>query len=92
MPAEINRQIRQTLEEKRRRLRLWRQNTHIGNSKRVREKTRKELSKVEKALEKLKKGTYGQCTQCGAKIHPQRLQLLPTVNLCFECKLKREQH
>ena len=90
MPSEINPKLRQKLEEKRRRLHMWRQNSHVGSSQRVREKTQKELERVEEALEKMENGTYGRCSQCGAQIHPGRLNILPTTNLCFECKLKRE--
>jgi len=46
---------------------------------------RQELAKTEHALEKIKKGTYGLCDNCGKSIPPERLEALPQANLCMEC-------
>ena len=47
---------------------------------------RQEMAKVEHALEKIKKGTYGLCDNCGKPINPERLEALPHAANCMECK------
>jgi len=47
---------------------------------------RDSLAEVERALQKFKEGTYGQCDECGKLIAPERLEALPQANLCVECK------
>jgi len=47
---------------------------------------RQELASVEHALEKIEKGTYGLCDNCGKPIDPQRLEVLPQASLCLNCK------
>jgi DnaK suppressor protein len=47
---------------------------------------RTELAKVEHALEKIEKGTYGLCDNCGQPIDPKRLEALPQASLCMNCK------
>jgi RNA polymerase-binding transcription factor DksA len=46
------------------------------------------LAAVERALEKLDKGTYGLCDICGKTIAPDRLEALPHATLCLNCKAK----
>lgn len=38
------------------------------------------------ALKRIEEGTYGQCENCGQPISPERLEALPTVRLCLDCK------
>jgi DnaK suppressor protein len=47
---------------------------------------RQELSIVEHALEKITKGSYGVCDNCGKPIDPKRLEALPQAILCMDCK------
>jgi DnaK suppressor protein len=47
---------------------------------------RQEIASVEHALEKIEKGTYGLCDNCGKKIDPERLEALPQASLCLNCK------
>jgi RNA polymerase-binding protein DksA len=47
---------------------------------------RKELAAVEHALEKIEKGTYGICDNCGEPINVERLEALPQASLCMKCK------
>jgi DnaK suppressor protein len=47
---------------------------------------RQELAKVEHALEKIQKGTYGICDNCGKPIDPGRLEALPQAAVCMNCK------
>jgi DnaK suppressor protein len=44
------------------------------------------LEKVNDALERLGRGTYGFCEQCGVEIDPARLQALPYATLCLRCQ------
>jgi DnaK suppressor protein len=47
---------------------------------------RQEIASVEHALEKIEKGTYGKCENCGQDIAPERLEALPQATLCVNCK------
>ena len=47
---------------------------------------RQELAGIEHALDKLEKGTYGLCDNCGKPIAPERLEALPQASLCMDCK------
>ncbi|OGO19344.1 MAG: molecular chaperone DnaK [Chloroflexi bacterium RBG_16_50_11] len=47
---------------------------------------RQEMAKVEHAMEKVEKGTYGLCDNCGKPIDPERLEALPQATLCMHCK------
>lgn len=47
---------------------------------------RQELVNVEHALDKIVKGTYGLCDNCGKQIAPARLEALPQAALCMDCK------
>jgi len=46
------------------------------------------LRDVNLALEKIKKGTYGQCEKCGQKIPKERLNACPEARLCLKCASK----
>lgn len=48
------------------------------------------LARMENALTKLEKGTYGVCEECGDRIDPARLRALPYATLCFECQRQLE--
>lgn len=52
------------------------------------EKLRDQLSSVGRAMERLAEGTYGTCERCGAEIPAERLEALPYVTLCLDCKQK----
>ena len=45
-----------------------------------------QLAKIEHALDKFSKGTYGLCDQCGQPIDLDRLEALPQATLCLSCK------
>lgn len=51
-------------------------------------RTKKLLSEMDHALQKLAAGTYGRCDVCGQPIDPNRLEALPQANLCLKCKAK----
>ncbi|MBX9624214.1 MAG: TraR/DksA family transcriptional regulator [Gemmataceae bacterium] len=50
----------------------------------------KELAQVERALRRLKQGTYGKCEACSAKIPVARLNALPYSTLCIACQREME--
>ena len=50
------------------------------------------LAEVEHALKKYEAGTYGICDLCGRPIEPARLEALPQVNLCLECKARQSKN
>jgi DnaK suppressor protein len=50
----------------------------------------KELAQVERALKRLKQGTYGQCEVCSSKILIARLNALPYSTLCIKCQREME--
>lgn len=41
---------------------------------------------IDAALERIERGTYGYCEECGNRIPLERLQALPTTTLCVDCK------
>jgi len=52
----------------------------------------RELSQVERALGKLKQGTYGLCEGCQKKIPVARLNALPFITTCIECQRDMEMY
>ncbi len=57
---------------------------------RLRDRERKLLNKIEKALKKIDDGTYGICERCGGKIGLKRLESRPVATLCIKCKEEQE--
>ena len=56
----------------------------------LRDRERVLLQKIEKALVKIKEGTYGTCESCGDKISAKRLEARPVTDLCIRCKEEQE--
>ena len=50
----------------------------------------RELIRIEKALEAIRQGTYGQCEYCGKKIPITRLKALPHTSCCIGCQREHE--
>lgn len=48
------------------------------------------IETIERALEKLREGTYGVCEECGGAISRRRLKARPFAVLCIACKARRE--
>ena len=44
------------------------------------------LAGIEAALERMERGRYGACVECGAPIPLERLEILPAVALCTTCQ------
>ena len=49
------------------------------------ERVAAEIEELTAAIDRVEQGTYGQCDQCGARIDPERLEVLPTTTLCANC-------
>ena len=48
------------------------------------------LSKIQKALERIDDGSFGNCEECGVEITPKRLEARPETTLCIRCKEDQE--
>jgi DnaK suppressor protein len=48
------------------------------------------IKSTNEALQRIERGEYGRCTDCGDSINPQRLQHDPAVALCIVCAQRRE--
>ncbi len=48
------------------------------------------LVQMERAMERLDKGTYGHCESCSQPIMKARLQAFPSATLCVKCKQREE--
>ncbi len=57
---------------------------------RIRDRERKLLYKIDKAIERIQNGTYGICESCGEEIGFKRLEARPVTTLCIDCKAKQE--
>jgi DnaK suppressor protein len=52
----------------------------------------RELNQVNRALARLKQGSYGTCEICGCKIPVARLNALPYTTTCIKCQREMEQY
>lgn len=50
----------------------------------------RELAHIERALERMREGSYGRCEYCGGNIPLARLQALPYATMCIECQRAAE--
>lgn len=48
------------------------------------------LREIERALQRVEDGSYGECEECGEAIAPGRLTANPTARLCIGCAEARE--
>ncbi len=58
---------------------------------RIRDRERKLINKIRKALEKIEDGTFGFCEVCGEPIEFKRLEARPVTTHCIECKTSAEE-
>jgi DnaK suppressor protein len=49
-----------------------------------------QIENLNRALERIKHGTYGECAECGGDIEPKRLEALPWARYCVACQQARE--
>jgi DnaK suppressor protein len=45
---------------------------------------------LQRALERIKQGGFGECADCGGEIEAKRLEALPWAQLCVACQQARE--
>ncbi len=57
---------------------------------RFKDRERKLIRKIEKALNRIEEGTYGGCEACGAPISEARLKARPMTTLCIDCATEME--
>jgi DnaK suppressor protein len=50
----------------------------------------RDLTQIDRALERLKQGTYGLCEACACRIPIARLNALPYTTLCIKCQREME--
>lgn len=50
-----------------------------------------ELARIDRALEAMEEGSYGQCDECGCVIPFERLKIEPMTQHCVACKSQIEQ-
>lgn len=49
------------------------------------------LEEIDAALERISKGTFGKCEECGESVSPKaRLKELPYTRYCLDCAKKRD--
>ena len=48
------------------------------------------LMAIDEAFNRMKEGTYGTCTNCGATIGEKRLQAVPWTSFCIDCQELQE--
>ncbi|NCO83869.1 MAG: RNA polymerase-binding protein DksA [Nitrospirae bacterium CG_4_10_14_3_um_filter_44_29] len=58
---------------------------------RLRSREQKLLKKIDDAIDRIDKGTFGICEDCGTKIDIRRLVARPVTTLCMECKTQQEE-
>ncbi len=54
------------------------------------QRLKSDLVEIEKALAKIKKGTYGKCEKCGKPIDLARLEVKPSAIYCLDDEKKIE--
>ena len=57
---------------------------------RIRDRERKLISKIDKAIERIGDETFGICEECGEEISEGRLKVRPVTTLCIKCKEEQE--
>ncbi len=58
---------------------------------RLRGREQRYIRKIDEAIERIEKGTYGICESCGEPIGVKRLEARPVTTLCIECKTRQEE-
>ena len=56
------------------------------------ERERSKLNAIDDALERIEDGEYGICEECGEKINPKRLKIIPFTRYCVKCQSEMEKH
>jgi len=56
----------------------------------LRDRERILVKKIDKAIQKIENGDYGECEECGEQIGLKRLEARPVTDLCIKCKEEQE--
>ncbi|WP_411103009.1 TraR/DksA family transcriptional regulator [Streptomyces sp. cmx-4-9] len=48
-------------------------------------RAKEHLEELDRAVERLEQGVYGQCERCGRTIPPERLEIRPAATTCVRC-------
>ncbi len=64
----------------------------FSNKLAIAQTLRDEVQEIDAALEKIRKGTYGNCEKCGLEIPKPLLSIAPESILCEKCKLETERN
>ena len=51
---------------------------------------RQELTRMDEAMGRLERGTYGLCDDCGTEIDERRLSVSPLARYCLDCQKRHE--
>jgi len=51
---------------------------------------RRLLNRIERSLEHIRSGTFGECITCGEEIPRKRLNAMPWTEYCLQCQDERE--
>ena len=51
---------------------------------------RRLVRNLQRALERIRQGSFGECAECGGEIEAKRLEALPWAQLCVACQQARE--
>ena len=67
---------------------------HLGEAEEQAMATRarltRQLRQIQSAVERLDRGEYGRCSECGRAIGRARLRALPEADTCVACQERRE--
>jgi DnaK suppressor protein len=55
------------------------------------ERERNALDAIHEAQQRLDRGEFGVCTNCGQEINPRRLESIPYTTFCIECEEVHEE-
>lgn len=58
--------------------------------KRLKSRSRLYLKKIDDAVIRIEKGSFGECQECKEEISFERLRARPTATLCIKCKEEEE--
>ena len=65
-------------------------NNEVHIALKLKQTDAKILQAIEEALQRIDKGTYGLCRDCGEPISSPRLQAIPWTRVCIHCKEKQQ--
>lgn len=65
-------------------------NNEVHIALKLKQTDAKILTAIEEALQRIDKGTYGVCRDCGNPIAEARLKAIPWTRVCITCKEKQQ--